>query len=209
MPLFATWVCSFITGNEILGGLGGNPANYPYFAVGGGTGSFANNRIKDWSGTLTRATTGPLLVKANSSSPVRTWGNTFGTDGDVSCPLIGTASRSGTIAAGDVLMTVSGQLGAATRCDTTRKPIGLAIKANSSGNVDYYVRGSATTNGVTLTVNNYTASSIAAGALVKADAANPGGVTTASSPNDGWVIGVNSTSIINAGGSGTLAELWL
>lgn len=209
-PLLATWVAYHITDNDISGpALGESVPGFPLVACS----FFGRNRVKDGTGMLSRAQNGPLIIGSPALASTFAWGNSIGDTGDNGCLVLGSGIPStGALAAGDVLMTRSNANGQLTKCDATRRPIGVAIRANNAsnnGNVDYLVRASFDNAGTTIPIINKGASNIAAGALVKVDAANPGGVTTASSPNDGWVIGVNGASIINAGTSGNLGELWL
>lgn len=205
MPLLAAWVALFIQNNEVVGNAISGATGYPLFMCQG----LIRNRVRDAGAMLTVAQAGPIAAGSVTNGGFPAYGNVWGAAGDVGCPVMGSAQPASTLLAGDVLMTRSGYQGQAMRCDGSRRPIGVAIRASNAstnGDVDYLIRASATT---TIPVQNKAATAIAAGALVKVDTANPGGVTTAASPNDGWVIGVNGTAAIAATSAGTLAELWI
>ena len=128
-----------------------------------------------------------------------TWGVPKGT-------YLGSGQLAGGVScsAGDLLMyDNSGQK--LKLCDGTSFPVGAAVLATATaGNVDFYITAQ---NPNFATVINKTAGTIAANALLKVDTANPGGVTTATSLTDGYVVGVNNGTAITAGTSGTIAQL--
>ena len=168
-----------------------------------------NNTIQDGSTSLSLARLAAL--SANPSGGLGTcYGNVYGSYGDPASLVLGSAPAHTPVAVGDLLMPAPGF--GVQPCDGSRKPYGVAIRADSGtgaqGNIDYYVRASAVSHS-SPTVHNRSSNTIAANALLKVDTAHPGGVTTASGPNDGWVIGINGTSAIPPNSTGAAAEIWL
>lgn len=203
-PQLGSIVARTITNNYFHGQLISAVSNFPYLyadlTIGGNTaddGLTALNIAVGAGGGLT------------GGGATRVGGNIFGNGGTIgiSAERMNTGSSA---TQGDLLMRVTGN--GLTQADGTRRPYGVALR-NATTSLSVDVQRQANTllglyNGPL--VRNLTASNIAANALVYVDATNHGGVS-GTAPGSGWIypIGVNGASIINAGTTGRLDELWL
>jgi hypothetical protein len=199
-PQIAALVARTILNNDFLNvwpQTNGHPA---LAAIG-----ITNNRYTDGSGALDTAVKTPL-IHATQSAANNVWGR-----GDSGLAL-GSAATTDKVACGDLVMKRAGYGGGVVRCDGSRKPLGAAIRA-ADGHAgvaacDYVIRACVDDSHGAI-VRNRSGSAITPGALLKVDAAHPGGVMTASSLADGPAIGVNGPGSIAAGATGIAGELWL
>jgi hypothetical protein len=204
-PTLATLTALSVSNNQIHGswlGSGYNDTSYPMFCTMYGS---SHNKIYSGASVYQKIQSVPMCVGQNA------YGNIYGDA--ASCLLMSSAyTTDPSLLVGDLVMSRQGYVGWVVRADGSRNPLGVAMQSYPAGGgcIDYQIKASYTIGGGdTATVRNRSSTTIAANALLKLDVANPGGVTTAADLADGPALGVNGSSAIAPGSTGTADELWV
>jgi hypothetical protein len=211
MPNLATVVAGSIVGNTIQHGLP-TPTGFPLYMA-----NVAANNVHDDGPGAWDIVSPSSPVGGGQASPLvvcnEGYGNRFG-DG-VSVQIVGMTTQTAVLQ-GDLTMRMSvdgeSHIEPYGTGGVFSRPFGVAVQAAGAFTYRYVDVQNRCDSNFPALFNNKSGATIPAGALVYADPANPGGLTSTIPTTTGcWTapVGRNGATAITTGTSGYLAELWL